>query len=111
MRCPKCGKNVYSHHQEINKSKTKITRLYGCRYCPCKFRTVEKIVDEREEIIKNLEWTIFEKKSKRISETYNIPSYHSDCFLVNHGDTNFICDTCLDKAKCLLIKEKEMEKE
>lgn len=31
MRCPKCGKNVYSHHQEIDWTKTKIMRRYGCR--------------------------------------------------------------------------------
>lgn len=59
---------------------------------------------------KNLELTTFEKESKRISETYHIPSYHSDCFVANHGDTNFICDTCLSKARCLLIKEKETVK-
>ena len=51
MRCPKCSMNVYSHHQEIDKSKTKITRLYGWRYSHCKFRTVEKIVEESEETI------------------------------------------------------------
>lgn len=50
----------------------------------------------------------FEKESKRISEIHHIPSYHSDCFVANHGNTDFICDTCLSKARCLLIKEKEM---
>jgi transcriptional regulator NrdR family protein len=46
MRCPKCGKNVHSHHQEIDKTKTKITRYYGCRICHHKFCTVETIVEE-----------------------------------------------------------------
>ena len=59
---------------------------------------------------KNLELTTFEKESKRISETYHVPSYHSDCFVANHGDTDFICDACLHKVKCLLIKEKENKK-
>ena len=59
---------------------------------------------------KNLELTTFEKESKIISETYHVPSYHSDCFVANHGDTDFICDACLYKAKCLLIKEKENKK-
>lgn len=49
MRCPKCGKNVYAHHQEINKTKDIVTRYYGCRNCHYKFRTVEKIVEESEE--------------------------------------------------------------
>ena len=49
MRCPKCGKNVYSHHQEIDETKTKITRYYGCRNCHHKFRTIERIIEESEE--------------------------------------------------------------
>lgn len=50
MRCPKCGKNVYSHHQEIDMTKTKIMRRYGCRNCHHKFRTIERIIEESEEI-------------------------------------------------------------
>lgn len=49
MKCPKCGKNVYAHHQEMNKTKDIVTRYYGCRNCHYKFRTVEKIVEESEE--------------------------------------------------------------
>lgn len=45
MRCPKCGKNVYSHHQEIDGTKTKIMRCYGCRNCHHKFRTIERIIE------------------------------------------------------------------
>ena len=45
MRCPKCGKNVYSHHQEIDWTKTKIMRRYGCRNCHYKFRTIERIIE------------------------------------------------------------------
>ena len=56
---------------------------------------------------KNPELIDFEKESKRISKMYHIPAYHSDCFMVNHGDTNFICDICLNKTKCLLIKDSE----
>lgn len=26
MRCPKCNKNVYSHHQEINKARTEVKK-------------------------------------------------------------------------------------
>ena len=46
MRCPKCGENVYSHHQEIYWTKTKIMRRYGCRNCHHKFRTIERILGE-----------------------------------------------------------------
>ena len=46
MRCPKCGRNIYSHHQEIDETRTKITRYYGCRNCHHKFRTVETIIGE-----------------------------------------------------------------
>lgn len=48
MRCPKCGRNTYSHHyhQEIYENKTKITRFYGCRNCHHKFCTVETIIGE-----------------------------------------------------------------
>lgn len=49
MRCPKCGRNVYSHHQEIDWTKTKIMRRYGCRNCHHKFRTIERIIGESEE--------------------------------------------------------------
>lgn len=49
MRCPKCGRNIYSHHQEIDETKTKITRYYGCQNCHHKFRTVETIIGESEE--------------------------------------------------------------
>lgn len=49
MRCPKCGRNVYSHHQEIDETKTKITRFYGCRNYHHKFRAVETIIGESEE--------------------------------------------------------------
>lgn len=45
MKCPKCGKNVYSHHQKIDKTKTKITRYYRCRKCDCMFITLEQIVE------------------------------------------------------------------
>ena len=48
MRCPKCGKNVYSHHQEIDWTKTTIMRRYGCRNCHHKFRTIERIIEESE---------------------------------------------------------------
>lgn len=50
MKCPSCGKNIYSHKQEINKSKTEIVRYYGCRNCHHKFRTVEKIITDLDGI-------------------------------------------------------------
>ena len=49
----------------------------------------------------------FEKEAKRISKTYNITSIHSECFLVNHGNSNPMCVRCLSQTECLLIKEKE----
>lgn len=48
MRCPKCNKNVYSHHQEINKARTEIKRVYMCRKCECVFYTIERIVEEKK---------------------------------------------------------------
>ena len=49
----------------------------------------------------------FEKEAKRISKTYNITSIHSECFLVNHGNSIPMCVRCLSQTECLLIKEKE----
>ena len=49
----------------------------------------------------------FEKEAKRISKTYNITSLHSECFLVNHVNSNPMCIRYLSQTKCLLIKEKE----
>ena len=54
-----------------------------------------------------LEHVEFEKEAKRISKTYNITSIHSECFLVNHGNSNPMCIRCLEQTKCLSIKEKE----
>ena len=48
MRCPKCNKNVYSHHQEINKSRTEVKRTYYCKKCECLFYTIEHIVEEQK---------------------------------------------------------------
>lgn len=45
MRCPKCNSNVYSHHQKINKSGTKIKRDYACSKCRYIFQTAERIID------------------------------------------------------------------
>ncbi len=45
MRCPKCNKCVYSHHQEINKSGTEIKRVYACLKCHYVFYTIERIID------------------------------------------------------------------
>ena len=58
-------------------------------------------------ILANPEQMEFEKEEKRISKTYNITSLHSECFLVNHGNSNPMCVGCLSQTKCLLIKEKE----
>lgn len=49
MRCPKCSVNVYSHHQEIDETKTKITRYYRCLNCYYMFRTIETAVEELQE--------------------------------------------------------------
>lgn len=46
MKCPRCGKNAYSHAQRIDKTKTKITRYYGCKYCNRVFCTLEKIIED-----------------------------------------------------------------
>ena len=54
-----------------------------------------------------LENVEFEKEAKRISNTYNISYLHSECFLVNHGNSNPMCVRCLSQTECLLIKEKE----
>lgn len=48
MRCPECNKNVYSHHQEINKSRTEVKRTYYCKKCECLFYTIEHIVEEQK---------------------------------------------------------------
>lgn len=48
MRCPECNKNVYSHHQEMNKPRTEIKRMYRCRKCNCVFSTIERIVEEQK---------------------------------------------------------------
>lgn len=46
MRCPECNKNVYSHHQEINKSRTEIKRVYACIKCHYVFYTIERIIEK-----------------------------------------------------------------
>lgn len=48
MRCPKCNKIVYSHHQKTYKSGTGIMRYYACRYCKHKFETFEYILENDE---------------------------------------------------------------
>ena len=48
MRCPKCNSNVYSHHQKINKSGTKIKRNYFCHNCKYAFETTEQIIEKEK---------------------------------------------------------------
>ncbi len=48
MRCPKCNRNVYSHHQKINKAGTEIKRNYACLKCKYVFETVERIVEKED---------------------------------------------------------------
>lgn len=45
MRCPECNKNVYSHHQKINKLGTEIERVYCCKKCHYVFYTAERIIE------------------------------------------------------------------
>lgn len=66
MRCPKCNKNVYSHHQEINKARTEIKRVYMCRKCNCVFYTLERIVEEQKSS-KIIIWSC----NEYIKKTYN----------------------------------------
>lgn len=44
MKCPKCNSNAYSHHQEIDKSRTEIKRVYHCKKCRNVFYTIEKVI-------------------------------------------------------------------
>ena len=67
MRCPKCNKNVYSHHQEINKSRTEVKRTYYCKKCECLFYTIERIVEEKKSS-RILIWSC----NEYIKKTYNI---------------------------------------
>ena len=67
MRCPKCNKNVYSHHQEINKSRTEVKRTYYCKKCECIFYTIERIVEEK----KSSKITIW-SCNEYIKKTYSI---------------------------------------
>lgn len=66
MRCPKCNKNVYSHHQEINKARTEIKRVYMCRKCNCVFYTLERIVEEQKS-----SKIIIQSCNEYIKKTYN----------------------------------------
>lgn len=66
MRCPECNKNVYSHHQEINKARTEIKRVYMCRKCNCVFYTLERIVEEQKSS-KIIIWSC----NEYIKKTYN----------------------------------------
>ena len=52
----------------------------------------------------------FGRESKRISNTYNLSSLHSECFVANHGDSDGCCNRCSSKTECLLIKQKEDER-
>ena len=61
MRCPKCNKNMYSHHQEINKSRTEVKK------CECLFYTIERIVEEQKPS-KIIIWSC----NEYIKKTYNI---------------------------------------
>ena len=67
MRCPECNKNVYSHHQEINKSRTEVKRTYYCKKCECLFYTLERIVEEKKSS-KNIIWSC----NEYIKKTYSI---------------------------------------
>lgn len=74
MRCPECNKNVYSHHQEINKARTEIKRVYICRKCRCVFYTLEHIV-EKQKPSKIIIWSCNEYIKKTYS-TYNLGEYY-----------------------------------
>ena len=67
MRCPECNKNVYSHHQEINKSRTEVKRIYYCKKCECLFYTIEHIIEEQKPS-KIIIWSC----NEYIKKTYNI---------------------------------------
>lgn len=43
------GMDIPMKYRNIDETKTKITRFYGCRNCHHKFRTVETIIVESEE--------------------------------------------------------------
>ena len=73
MRCPECNKNVYSHHQEINKPRTEIKRIYVCRKCNCVFYTIEHIVEEQKPS-KIIIWSCNEYIKKTYS-TSNLRDY------------------------------------
>lgn len=73
MRCPECSKNVYSHHQEINKARTEIKRVYMCRKCNCVFYTLERIV-EKQKSSKIIIWSCNEYIKKTYS-TSNLGDY------------------------------------
>lgn len=67
MRCPECNKNVYSHHQEINKSRTEVKRTYYCKKCECVFYTIERIIEEQRSS-KIIIWSC----NEYIKKTYSI---------------------------------------
>lgn len=74
MRCPKCNKNVYSHHQEINKARTEVKRTYYCKKCECLFYTIERIVEEKKS-----SKIIIQSCNEYIKKTYNtsnLGDYH-----------------------------------
>lgn len=74
MRCPKCNKNVYSHHQEINKARTVVKRTYYCKKCECLFYTIERIVEEKKS-----SKIIIQSCNEYIKKTYNtsnLGDYH-----------------------------------
>ena len=66
MRCPECNKNVYSHHQEINKARTEVKRTYYCKKCEYLFYTIERIVEEKKS-----SKIIIHSCNEYIKKTYN----------------------------------------
>ena len=81
MRCPKCNKNVYSHHQEINKARTEIKRVYMCRKCNCVFYTLERIVEEKKSS-KIIIWSC----NEYIKKTYSTSNLGDYPFVRTRGD-------------------------
>lgn len=74
MRCPECNKNVYSHHQEINKARTEVKRTYYCTKCERVFYTIERIVEEKKS-----SKIIIQSCNEYIKKTYNmsnLENYH-----------------------------------